>query len=329
MNRSHLEIREELTLWAMGITPDTPPPVLVEHLASCPECRRVLHETYELAGLLAYGTRPLRPPDDLWAKILAQVRADGPIGHVDRTGGGTEADDVFFESHAGAGNHVFDSERRERPAAESRPDARPRPLGGVSKHLRSWIAGGVAAALVLSLAAGNVSLSRRVERQEERLAEWEARYEADFRWLRSAEYLLVQQIGPALAAELVPSGGRASEAPGTWSGGRPGAPTVEQPGGFSAWGKATLYEAYDNRVYLIVWATGLSPAQSYEVWAAGEGEGEGRFLGPMPVSEQGSGSLAYPAGSREPWQVIELRTAAGDPVLRGELHPPSSKGPAW
>ena len=79
MSRNHQEIQEELTLWALGVAPDLPLTSLVEHLAACDECRRLVHETYEIAGQLAAGVELRRPPEGLKTKLLERVRARDPL----------------------------------------------------------------------------------------------------------------------------------------------------------------------------------------------------------------------------------------------------------
>ena len=302
MSRNHQEIQEELTLWALGVAPDLPLTSLVEHLAACDECRRLVHETYEIAGQLAAGVELRRPPEGLKTKLLERVRARDPLLLE-----GADATTLF-------GNHASSTSpdsRHARLASASR-----KPASAAGRTLRSWIGGGLAAALALSLVLGNVSLNRYIERQEERLAAWAARYETDTRWLRSAEYLLVHEIGPALVADLVSPGGLPGADP---SGGRGDPPA---PGG-----KAAAYFAYDNRLYLIVSFHGLSPGEVYEVWASGDGAY--RLIDTATADDQGNGSVTYPTDSSMTWEAIEVRGAGRRVLLRGELRPSEPMPRDW
>ena len=122
-------------------------------------------------------------------------------------------------------------------------------------------------------------------------------------------------MGPALVAPLVPPEGSEEFAQD-----RPGDPPAPQ-------GKATVYDAYDNRVDLIVWVSGLSPGQTYEVWASGDGAS--RRLEALTIDEQGRGSVAYPTDSQTTWDAIEVRGVDGKAVLTGELRPREPGAGDW
>lgn len=304
MNRTHLEIQEELTLWALGIVPDAPLPALAEHLAGCEECRRLVSELYETAGHLASGFKPLGPPRGLKERLMERVQTD-PMSLL-------EQGDRLHVPANHARLPLSESDAAQPAAGPAAPKAeRESGEAGGRRPSWAWVGRGAAAVLMFALLLGNISLNRHIEQQERQIDAWSKRYEADVRWLRSAEYLLVQEISPTFSALLAPPG-EAEDGPFSGHEGDSPAPV----------GKATVYEAYDTRSYLLVWVSGLSPGQAYDVWVA-SAEAPHR-IGPLTVDERGGGSIAHPAESGAVWEAVEVRGRDGSVLLWGQLHPDGS-----
>lgn len=296
MNRTHQEIQEELTLWALGIAPDAPLPGLAEHLANCGECRRLVREVYETTGLLASAVKPVPPPEGLKEKILGRLGTEGQ--EVQQAGRSSTSVDRI---------HTLPREPGPRGPLPASHKTKRGQTEAVRRTPWTWLWGAAAAIFVFGLLWGNISLNRKVQRQEEEITAWVERYEADFRWLRSAEYLLVQESEPAFSALLA--------APAEI----PGIAPVGDPGSGAPTGKATIYTAYDDRFYLIVWVSGLLPGATYEVWA--ESAGAASRIASFAVDERGSGSVASPSEGQVAWTRVEVRGIDETVVLRGELRP--------
>lgn len=323
MKESHRLIQEELALWALGIAPDVPVAALADHLARCPECRRYLGEVHETAGDLAAAAGARRPPASLKGRILERVAAE-PHGaaaeELQALDGRMAPTSWPLTREEGGDGETAGGAAQERASdgAPLRELARPGQGGAEAgrggapwlRAMRHWLGTAAAvAAVVFGLNA--VQLSGRVTSLQREVESWAARYDADFRWLRSAEYLLAHEIGPKGTAGLLPleeSGGPGAAGPG------------------SPRGKAVLYDAYQGRMYLLVSLDGLEAGASYEIWEAGGVEPE--MLGSVTAGEQGAAVFVHPTtGDRVP-AALEVRRQ-GRPVLAGELAPAAPAGGAW
>lgn len=170
---------------------------------------------------------------------------------------------------------------------------------------------GVAAMAAAVLFGGwAMELGRRVKLLEREVEAWASRYEADFRWLRSAESLLVHEVGPKLTARLAPPGLGKDAAP----------PRGEEAGGAdrSPRGKAAAYDTYDERTYLLVALEGLEAGTRYEIWLAA-GDAATR-IGTVTAQAEGAAFFVYPGDRREEWTAVSVRRE-GQVVLAGAPAP--------
>jgi|GEM_PF-3274639 len=323
MTESHRIIQEELALWALGIAPDLPISTLVEHLVDCPECRRFLQSAHETAGELALLVSPRYPPASLKQRIMESVStASSPAAEAAEAGGeGIAVRTMPKEGDGETTPASFGGEGMTTDGAADGParGGKERERRGAAPRAAGWLRTASALTLVAAvlLGARAVELSERVSLLQREVDVWTARYESDFRWLRSAEKLLVHEVGPKLTASLAPAGVESSPQ------------EAEEPAGEDRiWprGKAAVYDAYEGRLYLLVSVEGLKPAASYDVWIGPEGAA--KWVGTLTTSGQGDAVFAYPGESGEMMATVEVRRGE-EPVLAGTLAPGASEGNAW
>lgn len=179
MTREHERIKEEVTLLALGMTPDIPVTAVVDHAAECAECRQLMRDVYETAGRIPETLPDTDVPAHVRDSILQRVRA---------------------EESAEVGDHIPpQSTIRYRPGrTPTTPSAHgPRRLPRVAAF----------AAVALLLIVSNFAWLWRSQRTDEVLATVRARYESNMNWLRSAEYLLIRGEPPAYSGALLVPGG--------------------------------------------------------------------------------------------------------------------------
>src|SRR5690606_18147969 len=75
MTREHERIKEEVTLLALGMTPDIPVTAVVDHAAECAECRQLMRDVYETAGRIPETLPDTDVPAHVRDSILQRVRA--------------------------------------------------------------------------------------------------------------------------------------------------------------------------------------------------------------------------------------------------------------
>jgi Anti-sigma-K factor rskA, C-terminal/Putative zinc-finger len=73
---AHQEYRELLEPYALDALNGIEVRQLEEHLSGCDECRAVLVELRDTAGLMALSSTPIAPRDDLRERILSAARAE-------------------------------------------------------------------------------------------------------------------------------------------------------------------------------------------------------------------------------------------------------------
>jgi anti-sigma-K factor RskA len=71
----HQEYQELLAVHALDALDASEAHAMIEHLASCPECRGELDEMRDAAALLAHASTPAAPGDQVRERILKDVRA--------------------------------------------------------------------------------------------------------------------------------------------------------------------------------------------------------------------------------------------------------------
>lgn len=135
MNRAAHDEYDGLAVgWALHALEPGEEHSFADHLATCVRCQRLVHESEEALGELAYAVALVDPP----AQLLDRIR------HA------TGASDAM-------------------PGRLGRPHRQPTPIGRASRMLR-WAAPAMAAALVLvALLGWNVALRHRAQ-QDQRLA---------------------------------------------------------------------------------------------------------------------------------------------------------------
>lgn len=183
MNREHERIKNEVTLLALGITPDIPVTAVVDHAAACAECRQLMRDVYETAGRIPETLPDIDAPAPVRESILRRVREDESAGTGD-------------EMAPQPTNHHRPVRQATTPSVH-----RPRRLPDRLPRVVAF------AAVVLLLFVSNFAWLWRSRTTDDVLATVRARYESDLNWLRSAEYLLVRGEPPAYSGSLhVPNG---------------------------------------------------------------------------------------------------------------------------
>jgi len=76
----HERLREALAAEALGALDAAEHARLVEHLRTCADCRRLLAEYRDAAGLLPYELLLEAPPAGAWAAVRARLHAAEPVG---------------------------------------------------------------------------------------------------------------------------------------------------------------------------------------------------------------------------------------------------------
>lgn len=276
MNR-HALIREQIIQWLLGEATDTSITALADHLCACRACREYARRVEETFGRLPEALALEHPAPTVREAVLAAIRQPA-AGSIEHRGLSSEVTD---EGEPG----------RAAPGAE-RWRLR---LRGWARELYTVTRGPVAAILLIGTLALNGMLVGSWAVQRGALKELSARYEAETRWLASAEQILVEGHLPLLRTELA-----ATEI------------------GSSASGQAVVYHAYGDTHYLLLQVTGLEADTLYEVWL--QSGSERMQLGSIRTSADGAERWVYRSeNGLVAGRLGVRREGASGPALVAEL----------
>jgi anti-sigma factor ChrR (cupin superfamily) len=102
------ELADRLGAYALGLVDADPDGALAAHLAAgCENCASELRDLRETAALLALGTEPVTPPDELRARLLDRVAGESFVFVLAGSGewredGGQEHKELFSSPSGGA-----------------------------------------------------------------------------------------------------------------------------------------------------------------------------------------------------------------------------------
>lgn len=166
-DRTHEELLEALSGYALGALDAADARAVAAHLESCPICRLELEELREAVGLLAFSAPPAMPRPAVKAALLARV---------ERMGAPYEGDGTFTRT-------ITTVPLPAMPPRDA-PIALPRPVAPATRPRRRWpyALAAVAAALLLALGSWNAALQGRL-RDERRGADARATQAAEDRAL--------------------------------------------------------------------------------------------------------------------------------------------------
>ncbi|HZN96541.1 MAG TPA: hypothetical protein VFB61_02320, partial [Gemmatimonadales bacterium] len=105
-------LADRLGAYALGLRDADPDGALAAHLAAgCDDCAGELRELRETSALLALGTEPLTPPDDLRGRLLDRVTGESFVFVLSGSGQWRQEGELeikqLFSSPAGGGTELI------------------------------------------------------------------------------------------------------------------------------------------------------------------------------------------------------------------------------
>lgn len=281
----HEAVREQVIQWILGEPVNVPISSIIHHLSECAECNEYAKEMEETLGHLPAALPLQQPPSELRHNILHAIRQEESARVALAL--------VSVEGETSEGREVRGTRNtKHTPSNQESQDGRLR------QAVHRWgyvMRRPVIATLLFALVASNVGLVWSAANKDAQLANIEAAYTTDLRWLKTAESLLIQEKEPVARTQLLAM----ADAP-------------------SASGQAVVYAAYNQTHYLLLQVAGLEPEAPYEIWLqAGE---ERTLLGNVVTSAAGEETWVYRSQSGMPTGRLGVRReGAAGPAMVADL----------